>query len=351
MRRRIATVSTALVAAAGLVALAPLGAVIAPAAAQQAPAKTPPTVTTGAATVVGPDTASVSGTVNPNGKDTTYAFQFGPTTQYGLETVPASAGSGSTPTTVTGKLTGLQSGTTYHYRVIASNADGQTVGADATFVTTGTPAQPNGTLPVVSQANAVNIGTHGAQLNGVLNPEGQQTKWWFEYGLDDNYGTQTAPGTLTGLGARPINAQLSGLQSGTTYHFRLVAQSGAGLYIGPDHMFTTKTAGRVPAKGLTEAVRTSRGAGITVAVSGRVLLPSGVKKSAGCRGFVTVQIKRNTSTLSARRAKVGSNCGYSASVHIGAARLRGAKTLRVFARFGGNAAVGRVSAGPRTVKA
>ena len=77
------------------------------------------------------------------------------------------------------------------------------------------------------------------QLNGAVNPEGPTTTWYFQYGLTAFSGTQTSPATLSGLGARAVNAQLSGLQSNSTYHFRLVAYSANGLYVGPDRTFTT----------------------------------------------------------------------------------------------------------------
>ena len=47
----------------------------------------------------------------------------------------------------------------------------------------------------------------------------------FEYGLTTSYGVQTATQTVLGLGARPINVRLDGLEDGVTFHFRLVAQS------------------------------------------------------------------------------------------------------------------------------
>jgi hypothetical protein len=100
-----------------------------------------PTVATGAATSVTSGGATLSGRVNPNGQATMYAFQWGPTNQYGQERPQprASAGSGTTAIAVTAALSGLSSGTTYHVRIIAISAVGVSTGADQMFKTTGTP--------------------------------------------------------------------------------------------------------------------------------------------------------------------------------------------------------------------
>lgn len=346
MRRVIAPGASALAA---LTAAAALAAGLAgPAAAQTS--STGPQAQTGGPTLVTSNGATVNGTVYPNGKATTYEFQYGPTTSYGYQTQPTSAGSGTTPTQVSATLSNLLSGTTYHYRVIAFNAGGTAVGSDVQFTTTGTPP-PGGTLPVVSQATATNITAHAAQLNGVIDPKGHTARWWFEFGTTANYGTQTTPGTVKG-GAQPINAQLTGLQAGQTYHFRLVAQSDDGaLYVGPDHVFQTRAVTQAVPRSLSLTARSSVANGVTVTAFGRLVPPASVSRSKACRGLVNVQIKQGKNTLSSRRLTLRSNCSYSGTVHITAARLHGAKSLRVFAIFGGNAVLSRKSAGPRTIRA
>ena len=103
---------------------------------------TAPDATTGDATEVTQVSAKVNGTVNPKGRATAYTFQYGPTTSYGAQTTPANAGAGTTATPVSATLTGLAPGTTYHYRLVATNSDGQTtVGADRTFTTQARPSR------------------------------------------------------------------------------------------------------------------------------------------------------------------------------------------------------------------
>ena len=56
-------------------------------------AATVPTATTDTASMISSSSASIDATVNPNGATTTYAFQYGTTTNYGSQTATAAAGS------------------------------------------------------------------------------------------------------------------------------------------------------------------------------------------------------------------------------------------------------------------
>lgn len=98
------------------------------------PAPTAPAATTSSASNVTPTSAEMRAIVNPGSQPTTYYFEYGTTTAYGTQTTPASAGSGSDPLTFEAPLTGLSDGTTYHYRVVATNDSGVTTGEDQTFV-------------------------------------------------------------------------------------------------------------------------------------------------------------------------------------------------------------------------
>ncbi|HEX6968288.1 MAG TPA: hypothetical protein VF174_05690, partial [Micromonosporaceae bacterium] len=103
----------------------------------QAPPSQTPTVTTGSATGITSTTATIAGTINPNGLSTTYHFEYGTTTSYGTQT-PApdgSVGSGTTATSVSATLSGLTAATTYHYRLVATNSAGTTNASDATLTT------------------------------------------------------------------------------------------------------------------------------------------------------------------------------------------------------------------------
>src|SRR5712692_4399900 len=97
---------------------------IALAGAGTAAAATAPTATTGPVTSVGPTTATVSGSVNPNGTATSWFVEFGTTTSYGSKTTAVNAGSGTSATTISATLTSLTPGTSYHYRVVATSSVG-----------------------------------------------------------------------------------------------------------------------------------------------------------------------------------------------------------------------------------
>lgn len=97
---------------------------------QQAPA-----VTTGPASNITRTAATVAGTVNPEGAATTYRVDYGTTAAYGSATAAASARSGTGAVNEAVALTGLAAGTTYHYRVEATNSGGTSYGADQTFTT------------------------------------------------------------------------------------------------------------------------------------------------------------------------------------------------------------------------
>lgn len=115
----------------GAMVLATALALLAPATASAAK----PAVTTGAAASITPTTVTLNGKVDANGKATTYFFQVGPTRVYTLNTPATPAGAAKAPVNVSVPVTGLAPATRYHYRIVASNADGQTLGGDRTFKT------------------------------------------------------------------------------------------------------------------------------------------------------------------------------------------------------------------------
>ncbi|HUA75218.1 MAG TPA: hypothetical protein VL988_10720 [Solirubrobacteraceae bacterium] len=121
----------------GLLVLAASAAALAlPVAAQAAGA---PKVTTGTARSVSYASAVLTGAVNPNGSNTSYYFQYGPTKAYGSQTGIADAGSGSSANNVRLTISGLQPITIYHYRLVAVNSAGVALGADRTLKTEKVP--------------------------------------------------------------------------------------------------------------------------------------------------------------------------------------------------------------------
>jgi len=193
----------------------------------------PPVVTTNPATFVASFSAKVNASLNPHGLATTFHFQYGTTTSYGLTTAPQTQ-SGNTVRTVSAGISSLTAHTTYHFRIVASNSAGTRMGADRTF-TTLTATGP----PVAITNPATNVTASSAKLNGSLDPHGLTTTVHFQYGTTISYGHNTTTQTQTGNTYRNIAANISGLAAHTTYHFRIVATNSAGTRMGGDRTLAT----------------------------------------------------------------------------------------------------------------
>ena len=212
---------------------------------------------TGAVTAITETAATLGGTVNPKGLETSFRFEYGLTAAYGTTTASAAAGSDATGHAVSAPLVGLEPHTTYHYRIVASNGGGFTTGNDASFTT---PAFP----PVVVTGAASAISAT-ATLGGTVNPRGTEATYRFDFGTDTTYGVEVAGGSAgAGGDAGAVSAAVAGLQPLTTYHYRVVATGPGGTVTGQDAQFTTaptpvNPADRIPvaATGDVSAVTTT----------------------------------------------------------------------------------------------
>ena len=195
----------------------------------------PEAVTTAATALTGTG-ARLNGTVDPNGTATTYRFEYGTTTAYGsfAPADPADAGSGTAPAVVGEDLAGLEPGTTYHYRLVATSAGGVSEGQDQEFTTPLPPGATTEPATAVTQVEAV--------LNALVDANGSATTYQFEYGPSTAYGS-AAPAKPAAAGAGPdvvqVSESIAGLAPATTYHFRVLAVSAGGTTAGADRTFTT----------------------------------------------------------------------------------------------------------------
>jgi hypothetical protein len=173
---------------------------------------------------IGPgNKAKFHATIDPQGYETTYHYQWGKTTSYELGIFPypkdASVGSGTEPVAIEGEMPLLSAETTYHYRIVATNAEGTTYSPDQTFTTPDTPyARFNETT---------NVGATSALLHGEINPHGAETKYHFEYGTEwepEGLKYKTPEQTIpAGYSYVPVSAAISGLSPFTHYELYLVA--------------------------------------------------------------------------------------------------------------------------------
>ncbi len=199
-----------------------------------------PSVGTGSATAIGPRSATLGGTVNPNGRSTSWFVEYGTSTRYGSRTSSRNVGSGTASAAVSVAVSNLVPGATYHFRLVASSSLGTTRGSDATFVTTGGPVAVTGPLTFATLSLA------SVRVNGVVNPRGSTTTWWFEYGRTRAYGFRTVQRTTVGSADVPVSFRLRGLKPGVRWHYRLVARSSAGTSAGADLSFATVPRPRTP---------------------------------------------------------------------------------------------------------
>ena len=197
-------------------------------------------VTTAAATAIARDGAMLNGSLEPNGVEAHYYFEWGGDTSYGNMT-PAppgtSAGAGSGATPATAGLTGLTPATSYHFRLVAENSQGITYGPDMSFET----------LPAVIGIQAQDpsgVSQTGLTLNAKLDPDGHDTHYYFEWGTTTSYGATTSapPGPeagSAGSGTTTVSAALTDLESPGEYHYRLVASNSFGTTYGSDQVALT----------------------------------------------------------------------------------------------------------------
>lgn len=239
--------------------------VVAALAAPAAMAATEPVASTGNATAITSTSAMLNGTVNAEGQATTYTFEYGTTTSYGSQTATTSAGSGSADVKVSAPVASLAPNTTYHYRLVATNASGTTLGSDVSFKT------PKPPVPVVATGHAKDITQTSATLTGTVDPEGQASSYDFQYGTSTAYGNQT-PAASAGSGTKTVSvsAALGALVANTTYHYRLAATSVNGTTYGHDVSFKTA---RPPAGVTLGAPFGTITFGQLTSLSGRVLPP------------------------------------------------------------------------------
>jgi NHL repeat len=201
-----------------------------------------------------PSSVVLLGEVNPENTGTAYRFQYG-----ACETLEHCAGMAETPAGessaygrigVTLEARGLRPGTTYHDRLVAVNAHGE-----AALDATGGTAIPEGTFttepapaPTAVSGAASAVGASTATISGSVEPAGEPASYSFELGLYEGAATQYGVVSSGSVAASttPVeeSLQLTGLQPGSTYAFRIAVHSGyianaTATLTGTPVLFTT----------------------------------------------------------------------------------------------------------------
>lgn len=197
---------------------------------------TAPTIADEAESDIDQMNATIGANITTNGGATDVYVEYGLTNAYGsiVEAEESPLTDGETAQAITGLLTGLAEGTTYHYRLKAVNAKGTTLGTDQTFATLDALA------PTIASEAEDGITQLEADIEAAVTPNGAATTVTLQYGKTNAYGTNVALGILNaGLTADTVSASLAGLDPNTTYHYRIVAVNTAGTTNGNDQTFAT----------------------------------------------------------------------------------------------------------------
>jgi hypothetical protein len=295
-----------------------------------------PTVSTGAVKDVADNSAVLEASVAPAGEQTTYRFEYGPTSALGLLTPAASAGAGTATKAVTYKISGLIPGTPYYYRIDASNASGAASGTTAIFRTAGNPP-PGATTGATEYLTSSSV-----TMTGVVYPQNQVTSYYFRYGATVAYGLQTAAASVP-AGAVPVavTAQLSGLEPGLMFHYQLVAvHSNAGPTSGADASFETyPSPAPQPTVTASTTPRAIHGAPYTFLTSGKVINSSATPASLACLGTVQITFRYKYRVVAKVSAPVQADCSYAGAATL--RRLPGhgrgrVVTVHVYVHFSGD---------------
>jgi phosphodiesterase/alkaline phosphatase D-like protein len=314
-----------------------------------AAAASSPSVVTGKVSSVKQSTTVLHGTVNPNGRSTTYYFQWGLTTAYGAVSSVHSAGSGTKNVAVHVTATQLIPGTRYHYRLVASNGSGSAAGVDHTFKTAGHPP------PAVATGPATGVTSTSATVTGIVNPNGANTTYEFQFGLTPAYGMQTSSTILTAATAPlPVSQTLTGLAPATVFHYRVVALHGSNVSsAGIDGVFMTHPTTR-PKAGIKARTKPGidRKQPYTFTTSGSVNR-RGFPGGFACNGQLTVKYFSGRKRVGTFLIPLGGNCTFSGKNTFRKlprqGRVHGQVHLTVRIRYGGNGYLAPVNAKPEHI--
>lgn len=308
-----------------------------------ADAASSPTVASRSAIGIHTNSATLRAVINPNGHQTSYVFQYGPTTAYGFQTASHSAGPGTKPIVVKVQVTALNPGTVYHFRVAALSSAGGALGADRAFRTAGKPPASVVTGP------PVNVSQNQATLTGTINPNGAATNWFVQYGLCPDapapcnttlYSAQTLgqTGLAAGHVPEPVSVVLAGLAPGKLYHYRIVAKHPNSIALGSDVLvFTQPRFRRKPTMTTRTSPRNLRRKPYTFTTAGTLHGANFIPNWLRCTGRVGIRYYAGRRQVAFVLVAVGSDCRFSTPVsfrHLVHGR-RTALSAKIFYRGNG----------------
>ena len=189
-----------------------------------------PTVAIVPASEITPGSARLNGLVNARNFDATVIFEYGPDGNSfpGSVTAEPAMVTGSEDMGVSAQIAGLDAGHTYYYRLVASSTGGTGVSGQGSFRTL--------TEPVAVLGGASALSTTRAQVDGSVDARGSDAAVDFEYWPEEETSAEAikvpaTPAAVSGEGSIEVQATLTGLAQGTTYHYRIraIGPGGTGL--------------------------------------------------------------------------------------------------------------------------
>lgn len=261
---------------------------------------TPPVVSTGAASNIDSQDATLSGTINPENRDVQYTFLYGTSPTQLDQSTPLTAGpTGDTPSTVSATLSGLTPSTPYYYELEAV-ADGENyTNNDVQTFTTSAAPPPAAQTPLASTGPSDLLGATSAQLQGAVNPNGAAlVTYWFAYGTSPTNLNLSTPQSSQpgGTTFAPVSANLSGLAPATTYYYALEVSLNGTTTPGTVNNLTTLTPPPSVATGAASAI-TSTSATVAGSVN-----PGGVAATYQVQFGPTANYGYSTAPLAAAGA-------------------------------------------------
>ncbi|MBI5139767.1 DUF11 domain-containing protein [Candidatus Nomurabacteria bacterium] len=198
-----------------------------------------PEVTTKSATSINKSSATLNGRVDGNGSPTRAWFEWGEDRDdLDEKTSERSTGSGINDFEI--HISGLDEDTTYYFRAVAENDEGDDFGSIFSFRTDEDDDNNNNDdEPEVTTKSATSISRSSATLNGRVDGNGSSTKSWFEWGTSRNDLDEETSKRSTGSGTDTFESRISGLRDNTTYYFRAVAENREGDDFGSILSFRT----------------------------------------------------------------------------------------------------------------
>jgi hypothetical protein len=149
---------------------------------------------------------------------------------------------------------------------------------------TAPPPPPPTSPPAAVPGTPAATSSTAASFSGSVNPQGQATTAFFQYGIDSRfrpgggtaviYDQSTPPQTLPAdSAAHAVTASASGLVPNALYHVRLVASNPAGTTFGPDQTFATPAGPAPPPPVLGQSVNVKPVSGQVFILVGTKLVP------------------------------------------------------------------------------